>query len=175
VHLSFACGTNVYWDFVELPSQIMENWVREKEGLDIFARHYQTGEAISQDLVAKVKKANLFQAGYLSLRQTSFALLDMAWHTTDPDQIKDVDDFETKSLASTRLLPKVPGTNMSVSFAHIFSGGYSAGYYSYKWAEVLDADALNILKSKVCLIAKWLTSLKACAFAWWHRTSHGAL
>lgn len=141
-------GTNVYWDFVELPSQIMENWVKEKEGLDVFARNYQTNEPIPAELVEKIKKASQFQAGYYSLRQLQFGFLDMAWHGQDPSQISDVDAFETKITDMTRVLPKIPGTNTSVSFQHIFAGGYSAGYYSYKWAEVLDADAFEFFKEK---------------------------
>jgi peptidyl-dipeptidase Dcp len=139
-------GTNVYWDFVELPSQIMENWVKEKEGLDIFARHYQTKQPISQELVDKIKKASQFQAGYYSMRQLQFSFLDMAWHSQDPKTVTDVDQFEAKVTEHTRALPKIPGTNTSVSFSHIFAGGYSAGYYSYKWAEVLDADAFEYFK-----------------------------
>lgn len=141
-------GTNVYWDFVELPSQIMENWTEEKEGLDLFARHYQTNELIPAEMVAKIKKASLFQSGWMSLRQVTFAMLDMKWYTTDTSLITDVDKFETEATNATRLLPKEPGTNMSCSFAHIFGGGYSAGYYSYKWAEVLDADAFEYFKEK---------------------------
>ncbi|MEK6628103.1 MAG: M3 family metallopeptidase [Bdellovibrionota bacterium] len=141
-------GTNVYWDFVELPSQIMENWTEEKEGLDLFARHYETNQAIPAELVAKIKKASLFQSGWASLRQVSFALLDMKWYTTAPSEIKDVDQFETSATEITRLLPKETGTNMSCSFSHIFGGGYGAGYYSYKWAEVLDADAFEYFKEK---------------------------
>ena len=141
-------GTNVYWDFVELPSQIMENWVREKEGLDLFARHYQTNEPIPADLIEKMLKAQKFQAGYTSLRQLSFALLDMRWHTASPSEITNVGDFEAKAMADTRVFPMISGTNMSVSFSHIFAGGYSAGYYSYKWAEVLDADAFEFFKEK---------------------------
>jgi peptidyl-dipeptidase Dcp len=139
-------GTNVYWDFVELPSQIMENWVKEKEGLDIFARHYQTKQPIPQELVDKIKKASQFQAGYYSMRQLQFAFLDMAWHSQDPKDIKDVDAFENKATEHTRALPKIQGTNTSCAFSHIFAGGYSAGYYSYKWAEVLDADAFEYFK-----------------------------
>ena len=141
-------GTNVYWDFVELPSQIMENWTEEKESLDIFARHYQTNEKIPAELVEKIKKASLFQSGWMSLRQVTFAWLDMKWYTTDPSTITDVDLFETETSEPTRLLPKEAGTNMSCSFSHIFGGGYAAGYYSYKWAEVLDADAFEYFKEK---------------------------
>lgn len=139
-------GTNVYWDFVELPSQIMENWVKEKEGLDIFSRHYQSNQPIPHELVEKIKKASQFQAGYYSIRQLQFGFLDMAWHSQDPTKIEDVDAFESKITAPTRVLPKIPGTNSSCSFSHIFAGGYSAGYYSYKWAEVLDADAFEYFK-----------------------------
>lgn len=141
-------GTNVYWDFVELPSQIMENWAKEKEGLDLFATHYETGEKIPSDLVAKIKKADNFQSGWMSLRQISFGLLDMKWYTTDLSQIKDVDQFETQAMTDTRIFEKESLQNMSCSFSHIFAGGYSAGYYSYKWAEVLDADAFEYFKEK---------------------------
>lgn len=141
-------GTNVYWDFVELPSQIMENWTEEKEGLDLFARHYQTNELIPAEMVAKIKKASMFQSGWMSLRQVTFAMLDMKWYTTDTAKIADVDQFETEATSATRLLPKEAGTNMSCSFGHIFGGGYAAGYYSYKWAEVLDADAFEYFKEK---------------------------
>lgn len=141
-------GTNVYWDFVELPSQIMENWVEEKEGLDLFARHYETQAPLPADLLAKIKKASLFQSGWMSLRQVAFALLDMKWYTTDPAEITSVDEFETAITESTRILPKESDTNMSCSFSHIFGGGYGAGYYSYKWAEVLDADAFEYFKEK---------------------------
>ncbi|MBX2994493.1 MAG: M3 family metallopeptidase [Bdellovibrionaceae bacterium] len=138
-----VAGTNVYWDFVELPSQIMENWVREKEGLDLFAAHYQTGAKIPADLVEKIKRANKFQSGLMSLRQVNFAMLDMKWHSTPPAQIKDISSFEEQATKDTRLFPVVAGTNSSAAFSHIFAGGYSAGYYSYKWAEVLDADAFE--------------------------------
>ncbi|MDG0815575.1 M3 family metallopeptidase [Bdellovibrio svalbardensis] len=141
-------GPNVYWDFVELPSQIMENWVGEKEGLDLFARHYETNEPMPAELIHKLKASQKFQAGYMSCRQIQFGLMDMAWHTADPSLIKDVDAFEEQATADTRLFAKVDGANSSVSFSHIFAGGYSAGYYSYKWAEVLDADAFEYFKEK---------------------------
>lgn len=141
-------GPNVYWDFVELPSQIMENWVGEKEGLDLFARHYETNAPMPSDLIEKLKASQKFQAGYMSCRQIQFAMMDMAWHSTNPQEIKDVDSFEEKATAETRLFPKVEGTNTSCSFSHIFAGGYAAGYYSYKWAEVLDADAFEYFKEK---------------------------
>ncbi len=143
-----VAGTNVYWDFVELPSQIMENWAAEKEGLDVFAKHYEDQSLIPADLVQKIKNAQKFQAGWMSLRQIQFAMMDMAWYTVDPNTITDVDQFETLATTETRLLPKIPGTNTSCSFSHIFAGGYSAGYYSYKWAEVLDADAFEYFKEK---------------------------
>ncbi|MBS1984914.1 MAG: M3 family metallopeptidase [Bdellovibrionales bacterium] len=142
-------GTNVYWDFVELPSQLMENWVLEKEVLDTFAFHYQTGEKMPTELMAKVKASATYLAGYQTMRQVSFALLDMAWHASDPRSIgDDVEAFETQIMDRTRVLPKVPGTSASTSFAHIFAGGYSAGYYSYKWAEVLEADAFEYFKER---------------------------
>ncbi len=137
-------GTSVFWDFVELPSQIFENWCYEKECLDLFAKHYQTGEKIPAELIAKIKHAANFQQGYMTLRQISFGLLDMAYHGTQPKNIGSVAEFEEAVMKKTDLLPKVPGTLMSTSFSHIFQGGYSSGYYSYKWAEVLDADAFEL-------------------------------
>lgn len=141
-------GTNVYWDFVELPSQIMENWVNEKESLDLYARHYQTQESIPLELVNKLIKSQQYLAGWMSLRQVQFATLDMKWHMTDPSTITSVDEFENEATAECRIIPKMAGTNMSCGFSHIFAGGYSAGYYSYKWAEVLDADAFEYFKEK---------------------------
>lgn len=141
-------GTSVYWDFVELPSQIFENWCYEKECLDLFAKHYETGEKIPEDLIDKIKKAANFQQGYQTLRQLSFGLLDMAYHSQDPAMISDIPAFEREVMEPTDLLPKVPETVMSTSFAHIFQGGYSSGYYSYKWAEVLDADAFELFQEK---------------------------
>jgi peptidyl-dipeptidase Dcp len=149
-YISLA-GTNVYWDFVELPSQIMENWCYEKEALDLFASHYLTGEKIPKDLTDKIRASAKFQAGYSALRQLTFGLLDMAWHSLGEKgtaMITDVDAFEKQVTERTRLLPSVLGTNMSCSFNHIFSGGYSAGYYSYKWAEVLDADAFEYFREQ---------------------------
>ena len=140
-------GTNVFWDFVELPSQIMENWVLEKECLDLFAVHYETGEKIPDDLIKKIKASGKFLEGLGTLRQLSFAFLDMKYHTTPPETIKDIGEFETKTIERTTLLPKIPGTSISTSFSHIFAGGYSAGYYSYKWAEVLDADAFEFFQT----------------------------
>ncbi len=139
-------GPNVYWDFVELPSQVMENWAAEKEGLELFAHHYETGEVMPMTLIEKLRTSQKFQSGWLSCRQLQFGFLDMAWHSTDPAQIKNVDDFEEQATSETRLFPKITGTNSSTAFSHIFAGGYSAGYYSYKWAEVLDADAFEYFK-----------------------------
>lgn len=137
-------GTSVFWDFVELPSQLFENWCYEKDCLDLFARHYETGEAIPQVLLSKIKAVANFQQGTQTLRQISFGLLDMAYHSTDPSKITDVAAFEKAIMEETSLLPAVDGTLMSTSFSHIFQGGYAAGYYSYKWAEVLDADAFEL-------------------------------
>lgn len=141
-------GTSVYWDFVELPSQIFENWCYEKECLDLFAKHYETGEAIPEDLIQRIKNAANFQQGYQTVRQLSFGLLDMAYHGQSPEEISDIREFEKSILKKTDLLPKVPGTMVSTSFSHIFQGGYSSGYYSYKWAEVLDADAFELFQEK---------------------------
>ncbi len=141
-------GTNVYWDFVELPSQIMENWVLEKECLDLFAYHYETGEKISNDLIEKIKASGKFMEGLGTLRQLSFAFLDMAYHTVAPDEVKSIPDFESKVADKTSLFPKINGTSISTAFSHIFAGGYSAGYYSYKWAEVLDADAFEFFQKE---------------------------
>lgn len=139
-------GTNVLHDFVELPSQIMENWLTEKEYLDKFAVHYKTGEKIPADLVKKLVDAANYNAGYLCYRQLSFGYLDMAWHTLEQPYTGDVISFERKAMDKTALLPVVEGTNMSTSFSHIFAGGYAAGYYGYKWTEVLDADAFALFK-----------------------------
>lgn len=143
-----AGGTNVFWDFVELPSQVMENWTLEKEGLDLFAKHYETGELIPEVLTQKIKASAQFMAGYYCLRQLNFGVLDMAWHGGNPSEIKDVAKFERENTQKTRLLPSHDGTLISTQFSHIFAGGYSSGYYSYKWAEVLDADAFEFFKEK---------------------------
>ncbi|HUH47555.1 MAG TPA: M3 family metallopeptidase, partial [Arenibacter sp.] len=141
-------GTSVYWDFVELPSQILENWCYEKEALELFAFHYKTGEPIPMEYIKKIKESATFQEGLATLRQISFGLLDMSWHNIDPTQIKNVKEQELKAFQETDLYPDVPETCMSTSFSHIFQGGYSSGYYSYKWAEVLDADAFAYFKEK---------------------------
>ena len=139
-------GTSVYWDFVELPSQILENWCYEKDALELFATHYETGEVIPMDLIQKIKDSSTFHEGMQTLRQLSFGLLDMSWHGKDPSTIKDVKAQELIAFENTNLYPDVPENCMSTSFSHIFQGGYSSGYYSYKWAEVLDADAFEYFK-----------------------------
>ena len=141
-------GTSVYWDFVELPSQILENWCYEKEALELFAVHYETGEPIPMEYVKKIKDSASFQEGMQTLRQLSFAKLDMAWHQQDPSYITNVKTFETQAFSGTQLYPDTPETCMSTAFSHIFQGGYAAGYYSYKWAEVLDADAFAYFKEE---------------------------
>ena len=141
-------GTSVYWDFVELPSQIMENWCYEPEALALFAYHYETGEMIPMELVHKIKESASFQEGMATMRQLSFGLLDMGWHGQDPSNITDIKTFETEQFAATQLYPDVKENAMSTAFSHIFQGGYSSGYYSYKWAEVLDADAFEYFQEK---------------------------
>jgi len=139
-------GPSVYWDFVELPSQVLENWCYEPEALELFAKHYKTGETIPMVLIDKIKKAANFQEGMQTLRQLSFGILDMSWHGADPSGITDVKAHEKAAFENTKLYPDVAENCMSVSFSHIFQGGYSSGYYSYKWAEVLDADAFAYFK-----------------------------
>jgi peptidyl-dipeptidase Dcp len=143
-------GTSVFWDFVELPSQIFENWCYEKECLDLFARHYETGEPIPAEYVERIKASSTFHEAYATVRQISFAMLDMAYHyhLENPARLQDIGKFEQDAFAPTELFPTVDGANMSVQFGHIFAGGYAAGYYSYKWAEVLDADAFELFKQR---------------------------
>ncbi|QEE49361.1 M3 family metallopeptidase [Flavobacterium alkalisoli] len=141
-------GTSVYWDFVELPSQIMENWCYEPEALELFAHHYKTGEVIPMEYIEKIKESATFQEGMATLRQLSFGLLDMGWHAQDPAAIGDVKSFEIEQFSPTQLYPDVQENAMSTAFSHIFQGGYSSGYYSYKWAEVLDADAFEYFQEK---------------------------
>ncbi|MDV6168269.1 M3 family metallopeptidase [Flavobacterium sp. DG1-102-2] len=141
-------GTSVYWDFVELPSQVMENWCYEPEALALFAHHYQTGEVIPMEYINKIKESASFQEGMATMRQLSFGLLDMGWHSADPSGITNLKAFETEQFASTQLYPDVAANAMSTAFSHIFQGGYSSGYYSYKWAEVLDADAFEYFQEK---------------------------
>jgi len=140
-------GTSVSWDFVELPSQLLENWCYEKEALNLFAKHYKTNEPIPMEMVQKIKDAASFLEGMQTLRQLSFGLLDMSWHGGDsPETIKSVKGFEANAFVDTQLYPDVDENCMSTAFSHIFQGGYSSGYYSYKWAEVLDADAFEYFK-----------------------------
>ena len=141
-------GTSVSWDFVELPSQILENWCYEKEALALFAKHYQTGEVLPMEYVEKIKESASFHEGMQTLRQLSFGLLDMSWHSQDPSTISSIKDFEKSAFENTKLYPDVEENCMSTAFSHIFQGGYSAGYYSYKWAEVLDADAFEYFLEK---------------------------
>ena len=141
-------GTSVSWDFVELPSQVLENWCYEKEALELFAKHYETGEIIPMEYVQKIKESASFHEGMQTLRQLSFGLLDMSWHSQNPSEITSVKEFESNAFTETKLYPDVKENCMSTAFSHIFQGGYSAGYYSYKWAEVLDADAFEYFLEK---------------------------
>ena len=151
-------GTNVYWDFVELPSQIMENWCYEPEALKLFAKHYQTEELLPQNLVEKIKKAAHFQQGLQTLRQLSFSYLDMSYHNSSASNIKDIKLHEKKQVESLQFTKDVSDSCMSASFSHVFQGGYAAGYYSYKWAEVLDADAFELFIEKGVFDSKTATS-----------------
>ena len=141
-------GTSVSWDFVELPSQLLENWCYEKEALELFAFHYKTGEIIPTRFINKIKELNKFQEGVQTLRQISFGILDMDWHNNNPNKIKLISEQEFNSFKTTKLYPETTDNLMSTSFAHIFQGGYSSGYYSYKWAEVLDADTFDYFQTK---------------------------
>ncbi len=141
-------GTNVYRDFVELPSQVLENWAVEKEYLDLWAVHYQTGEKMPAELIEKIVNSQNYLAAYMNVRQLQFGITDMAWHSLTEPMTGGVIDFEVAASASTQIMPVIPGTAMAPSFGHIFSGGYAAGYYGYKWAEVLDADAFSLFKEK---------------------------
>lgn len=141
-------GTNVFLDFVELPSQILENWADEKESLELYAHHFKTGELIPHDLIERLRRSQKYLVGYNAVRQLNFAFLDMAWYLNPPSKGSDFHAFEAAATAASQLLPYVPGTNISASFAHIFGGGYASGYYSYKWAEALDADAFELFKEK---------------------------
>lgn len=160
---SSLTGTNVSRDFVELPSQIMENWAFEPEFLDTFARHFETGEALPDTLINKIVEAKNYNAAYAQVRQLQFGILDMAWHTLKGgsesghfDRLSDLKTmqelgtiaFEKAALKSSNVIPSIPEACISTSFSHIFSGGYSAGYYSYKWSEVLEADAFSLFKEK---------------------------
>jgi peptidyl-dipeptidase Dcp len=139
-------GTNVKRDFVELPSQIMENWAWEKEWLDTWTAHWLTGEKIPEEMLIKLRESLTYNEGYACMRQLGFGLLDMAWHTLEEPVSEDIITFERKAMSPAELLPVVEGSCMSASFGHLFSGGYAAGYYGYKWAEVLDADAFSLFR-----------------------------
>ncbi len=141
-------GTSVYRDFVELPSQIMENWATEKEFLDLWAEHYETGEKMPTEIIDRIVAAQNYLAAYANVRQLSFGMTDMAWHTLTEPFEGDVVAFEQASMEPTQVLPVVEGTAMGTAFTHIFSGGYAAGYYGYKWAEVLEADAFAMFKEQ---------------------------
>lgn len=153
-------GTNVPWDFVELPSQFMENWCYEKQALQLFAVHYKNSELIPMKWIEKIKAAAQFQQGMQTLRQLSFGLLDMSWHAQDPSGIKNVKTHENSAFGNTQLFPDIMENCMSTAFAHIFQGGYSSGYYSYKWAEVLEADAFAYFKTKQLFDPKVASSLQ---------------
>ena len=153
-------GTSVSWDFVELPSQVLENWCYEKEALALFAKHYKTGETIPMEYVKKIKESASFHEGMQTLRQLSFGLLDMSWHGRSPLGIDNVKAFENEAFAETQLYPDVAENCMSTAFSHIFQGGYSAGYYSYKWAEVLDADAFEYFLEEGIFNKKVATKFK---------------
>lgn len=153
-------GTSVSRDFVELPSQVLENWCYEKEALSLFATHYQTNELIPMELVEKIKESSSFMEGLQTMRQLSFGILDMAWHTADSKTIKSVKEFEDKAVAVTELYPMIAESCFSTAFSHIFQGGYAAGYYSYKWSEVLDADAFEVFSTNGIFDKKTAKSFK---------------
>lgn len=153
-------GTNVPWDFVELPSQFMENWCYEKQALQLFAVHYETSELIPMKWIEKIKAAAQFQQGMQTLRQLSFGLLDMSWHAQDPSGIKNIKTHENSAFGNTQLFPDIMENCISTGFAHIFQGGYSSGYYSYKWAEVLEADAFAYFKTKQLFDPKVASNLQ---------------
>ena len=153
-------GTSVFWDFVELPSQFMENYAVEKDFLHTFAYHYKTGELLPDELVQSIIDSQNFNIAYACLRQVSFGLLDMAWYTRQEAFDGDVISYERKAWEPAQVLPQVEGTCMSVQFSHIFAGGYAAGYYSYKWAEVLDADAFALFKQNGIFDSSTATSFR---------------
>jgi peptidyl-dipeptidase Dcp len=153
-------GTNVARDFVELPSQFMENFAFEKNWLDTWATHYQTGEMIPDEIITKIKEASTFNEGYACFRQLGFAFLDMAWHTVQEPVLPNISDFEAGVSGKTELFPTIDGTSISASFGHIFGGGYAAGYYGYKWAEVLDADAFSYFTEKGIFNKETATSFR---------------
>ncbi|MDR1554375.1 MAG: M3 family metallopeptidase [Prevotellaceae bacterium] len=153
-------GTNVMWDFVELPSQFMENYCVEKKFLDLFAKHYETGELISQQLIDKLIAAKNYNEGYATLRQLSFGMLDMTYHSITSEITDDIEQIEKQSMEKTQLLPRIDSCLTSTALSHIFSGGYAAGYYSYKWAEALDADAFSLFKENGIFDKETATSFR---------------
>ena len=155
-------GTSVSWDFVELPSQLLENWCYEEASLSLFAKHYKTGEPLPMTLVEKIRESANFMEGLQTLRQLSFGLLDMYWHGRKSMDVGSLKATEKAAFNNTRLYPEVPETCMSTSFSHIFQGGYAAGYYSYKWAEVLDADAFAYIKEQGIFNQEVAEKLKRC-------------
>ena len=164
-HYEALSGTSVYWDFVELPSQFMENYATEPEFLHTFARHYQTGEPLPQEYIDRIRRAHTFQAAYQCIRQVSFGLLDMACYTLQQPFPEDVKAFEEQAWESVRLMPQVEDTCMAVQFSHIMSGGYAAGYYSYKWAEVLDADAFAMFREEGIFNEETARRFRTCILA----------
>ncbi|MEK9613414.1 MAG: M3 family metallopeptidase [Flavobacteriaceae bacterium] len=155
---SSLSGTSVFWDFVELPSQIMENWCYQPEALALFAKHFQTNEPIPETFIKKIKKAAYFQQGLQTLRQLSFGYLDLSFHNQKASEIKDVKTHEKRQIESLQFTKDYAENCMSTAFSHIFQGGYAAGYYSYKWAEVLDADAFELFKEKGVFDSETATS-----------------
>ena len=158
-------GTSVLWDFVELPSQIFENWCYESECLRLFAHHHETEEAIPSEYIDRIKFAATFHEAYAMMRQLSFEILDLSLHNQNyaaTQNIDSIERLEKEILGAINLFPDIPNTNFSVQFSHIFSGGYASGYYSYKWAEVLDADAFECFKEKGIFHFKTAQSFKNC-------------
>ena len=145
-HHKSLSGTNVYWDFVELPSQFMENYAMERDFLNTFAFHYQTGEPVPEDIINRLQRSRNFCVAYSCIRQVSFGQLDMSYYDIKEPLTDDIIQHERQAFQQVRLLPEVEGTCMTVQFSHIMAGGYAAGYYSYKWAEILDADAFSLFK-----------------------------
>jgi peptidyl-dipeptidase Dcp len=155
---SSLSGTSVYWDFVELPSQIMENWCYQPDALSLFAKHYKTGTALPPEMIEKIKKSAYFQQGMQTLRQLSFGYLDLSYHTEKADQIQAVKAHEREQISELQFTEEAKENCMSTAFSHIFQGGYAAGYYSYKWAEVLDADAFELFLEKGLFDSQTATS-----------------
>ncbi len=155
---SSLSGTSVYWDFVELPSQIMENWCYQPDALSLFAKHYKTGAALPPEMIEKIKKTAYFQQGMQTLRQLSFGYLDLSYHTEKADQIQAVKAHEREQISELQFTEEAKENCMSTAFSHIFQGGYAAGYYSYKWAEVLDADAFELFLEKGLFDSQTATS-----------------